>query len=77
MAEANELQALPPALVVTAGCDPLCSEGEAYAERLRDAGVDVTVRRYDGMPHGFLGFPALSSAKRAMTDISEAIRDHL
>lgn len=77
VAEANDLQGLPPALVMTAGCDPLCSEGEAYAERLRDAGVDVTVRRYDGMPHGFLGFPALSSAKRAMTDISEAIHAHL
>ena len=77
VAEASDLRALPPALVVTAGCDPLCSEGEAYAERLREAGVDATVRRYDGMPHGFLGFAGLDAAKRAMTEIGESIRAHL
>ena len=76
VAEASDLRALPPAFVVTAGCDPLCAEGEAYAERLRNAGVDVTARRYDGMPHGFLGFAGLDAARRAMTDIGEAIRAH-
>ena len=76
VAEANDLRGLPPAFVVTAGCDPLCSEGEAYALRLRDAGVDVTVRRYDGMPHGFLGFAGLDAAKRAMTEMGNAIRSH-
>ncbi len=76
VAEASDLRALPPAFVVTAGCDPLCAEGEAYAERLRSAGVDATARRYDGMPHGFLGFAALDAAKRAMSDIGEAIRAH-
>ena len=76
VAEASDLGALPPAFVMTAGCDPLCAEGEAYAERLRDAGVEVTARRYDGMPHSFLGFATLDAAKRAMTEIGEAIRAH-
>ncbi len=74
---ADDLRGLPPAFIVTAGCDPLYAEGEAYAERLTAAGVEVTARRYDGMPHGFLGFVTLDAAKRAMTDIGEAIRAHL
>ena len=74
---AQDLRRLPPAFVVTAGCDPVCAEGEAYAERLRAAGVEVVARRYDGMPHGFQGIASLADAKRAMADIGEAIRSHL
>ncbi len=50
----EELAGSPPAVVVTAEYDVLCDEGEAYAERLRKAGVAVTRRRLDGSPHGFV-----------------------
>jgi acetyl esterase len=49
-----DLSGLPPALVVTAECDPLRDEGELYGARLRAAGVAATVSRYEGAGHGFV-----------------------
>lgn len=50
----QDLAGLAPALIVTAECDPLRDEGEAYGRRLAEAGVAATVRRYEGAGHGFV-----------------------
>ncbi|GAA3585775.1 alpha/beta hydrolase [Nonomuraea rosea] len=49
-----DLTGLPPALIVTAECDPLRDEGEQYGRRLTEAGVEATVSRYEGANHGFV-----------------------
>lgn len=61
-----DLTSAPPALVVTAGFDPLRDEGEAYATRLRESGVPAEVLRSPSMPHGFALMTGLSP--RALAD---------
>ena len=71
---APDLSRLPPAFIATAEFDPLRDDGEAYAARLSEAGVPVTVKRYDGMIHGFywmLG--AIDDARVLHADIADAV----
>jgi acetyl esterase len=75
---AVDLSGLPPALCITAEFDPLRDEGEAYAARLREAGVAATTSRYDGMFHGFFGMGAmLDSGRDAVAEACAALRSAL
>jgi acetyl esterase len=71
----EDLQGLPPALVITAEFDPLRDEGEAYATRLREADVSVIYTCYDGMIHGFVGTTGiLDQGKKALRQAADCLK---
>jgi acetyl esterase len=75
---AEKLAGLPPATVLTAEYDPLRDEGEAYAARLREAGVATTLTRYDGQIHGFVSlFEIFDRGKQAVAQLGSALRGAL
>ncbi|ADJ50564.1 alpha/beta hydrolase [Amycolatopsis mediterranei S699] len=75
---ADDLSGLPPALIVTAGFDPLRDEGEAYAEKLREAGVEVALRRQEDLIHGFINFTGVGTRFReALAEMAGALRQGL
>ncbi len=72
-ASLDELAGLPPALVITAEADVLRDEGEAYAAKLRQAGVPVTAVRYQGVVHDFVMLNTLRETHAAEAAIKQAI----
>ena len=74
--KAEDLTGLAPAVVATAGFDPLVDQGEAYAKRLVAAGAPTTYRCYDSLAHGFTAFTgAVPAADAACREIARLVRE--
>lgn len=72
----SDLRGLAPAVVVTAGFDPLVDQGEAYARKLKAAGAPVVYRCYDSLSHGFTAFTgAVPCADTACREIAGLVRE--
>ena len=77
MARGNaDLKKAPRTHVITAEYDVLVDEGAEYANVLRNAGVEVTYKRYNNTVHGFFGSPLLTHGRAAMDDVCELIISH-
>ncbi len=75
---ASDFSGLPPAIVITAECDPIRDQGEAYARKLQAAGVPVEARRYEGMIHPFFSLGGIVGVGATVVeDIAGALRQAL
>jgi acetyl esterase len=75
---APSLAGQPPTLIVTAGFDPLRDEGQAYGERLREAGVDVVQREYPGQIHAFVSLTrAIPQGMACTLEVAAYLRQRL
>lgn len=73
----GDLRGVCDTFIATAECDPLRDEGEAYGQKLVEAGVRVTTRRYTGVPHPFMHMMLIKKAQMYAADIcSELKRAH-
>ncbi len=71
----SNLQGLPAATIILAQIDPLRSEGDAYAKELKDAGVEVDEKTYDGVTHEFFGMgAAVDEAKDAVRFAADGLK---
>ena len=72
---ARHLAGLPPTMIITAGCDPLCDEGDEFAARLAAAGVAVIHRPMPGFIHGFIAMGrAVRAANRTLSETAAVLR---
>lgn len=74
---AEDVRGLAPALVYTAGFDPLRDEGLAYADKLRAAGVRVSYLEFPTLPHGFAMMTSVAAAARALEEIIASVAREL
>lgn len=65
---ADSLAGLPPALILTAGFDPLTDSANAYAERLKEDGVNVTLKNYPSTIHGFMSIDLFSQQQQGLEE---------
>ncbi len=75
---AKRFDGLPPATIITAECDPLRDEGEAYVQKLQLADVPVYAKRFDGMIHCFMRFyPKVQATQAALAFACESLKESL
>jgi acetyl esterase/lipase len=76
--KASDLSGLAPAIIATAGFDPLVDQGEAYAKRLQSAGVPLAYRCYDNLSHGYAAFTGVTpAADVACREVAGLVRESI